>query len=350
MILLFLLIFLFLALLLQKPLLTRSLEGLSEDFGPDRNVADPNEPIVLHVTLTNNSRHFIPFVKVRLSFPAGSYPGANPGKITRTFALKAHRKASFSLSFSISERGYYFLPRPRIYSGDFLGLSEQVQESELTRAVVIAPREAENAPELDVLLCSFLGDISVRRFLFDDPVLTAGYREYTGREPMKMISWKQSARGNGLMVKNQDYTVEPMVCVLLNTETPAPHGTRELLLEKAFSLARTVCRTLEEKGVKYSFSTNASFYGVPWGHTDVEEGLGAQHFQAVLTVLGRASYTNDFSCERLLSRIKRDSMSPQGILFLTPQKNDLTPELITSLEKLSDGLYRTLYPGKEADQ
>ena len=45
------------------------------------------------------------------------------------------------------------------------------------------------------VLSGFLGDVSVRRFIYEDPVLTTGFREYTGREPMKHISWTQSARG-----------------------------------------------------------------------------------------------------------------------------------------------------------
>lgn len=44
------------------------------------------------------------------------------------------------------------------------------------------PRECD-LPELDGLMGGFLGGISVNRYLYEDPILTAGYREYTSGRP-----------------------------------------------------------------------------------------------------------------------------------------------------------------------
>ena len=113
------------------------------------------------------------------------------------------------------------------------------------------------------LLGSFLGDYSVQRYLYEDPVMTAGYREYTGREPMKQISWKQSAHSMGLMVREYDHTVEPVLTLLLNVETAQER--KEPVLETCYSLARTVCQELEDKGIKYVFCTNAAQAGAVGG-------------------------------------------------------------------------------------
>ena len=53
------------------------------------------------------------------------------------------------------------------------------------------------------------------------------------------------------------HTSEPAVSVLLNADGPRSpeHSER---MERCFSLARTVCRVLEERGIGYDFTTNAS--------------------------------------------------------------------------------------------
>ena len=56
----------------------------------------------------------------------------------------------------------------------------------------------------------------MNRFIMEDPVLRLGYRDYTGREPIKQISWTQTARMGRMMVSCQDYTVERTVTVMLN--------------------------------------------------------------------------------------------------------------------------------------
>ncbi len=69
------------------------------------------------------------------------------------------------------------------------------------------------------MLGGVIGDISVNRFIFEDPMLTVGFSEYTGREPMRDISWTQSARLGRMMVKNYDHTVDLSVTILLNVQS-----------------------------------------------------------------------------------------------------------------------------------
>ena len=209
--------------------------------------------------------------------------------------------------------------------------------------MVVAPREAEDQRLTDVL-SGFLGDVSVRRFIHEDPVLTTGFREYTGREPMKQISWTQSARGRGLVVKNFDHTAEPRVSVLLNADTQA--GNREELLEKCCSMARTVCRILEEQGVPYDFATNADLAGaIGGGSREVGEGLGASHFTAVLDCLGRIVCRRAFSGERLLAK-SADTALTRGRILITPSDDFAGSQALERLRGLSGGNLIVLQAGE----
>lgn len=283
----------------------KSLEHVREDCGPSETLVDPDETFYLRYSLRNTGPRHILFLRLRQDLPDAFRPGESPivraaiggSQTALTTWLRPRQEARFALPVSISRRGFYRLPSLEVSGGDFLGLREEVRRSSGFRAVTVAPRALPQR-DLGEVLGGFLGEISVRRFIHEDPVLTVGYREYTGREPMRAISWTQSARGMGLMVKNYDHTAQPAVSVLLNVEAEAD-GPEEL--EACFSLARTVCGALEERGVSYSFSTNALdaetlFYTV----AGVEEGLGPLHFSALLERLGRACCRSSYPGERLL--------------------------------------------------
>ena len=126
-----------------------------------------------------------------------------------------------------------------LLAGDLLGLSQQQRDIHQFYEIVVLPRRVE-APDLSQALGGFLGDVSVQRFILEDPVLTIGAREYTGHEPMKTISWKHSVRTGRLMVKNFDHTVENCVTVLLNVDGGTDYDT----MERCFSLARMAVESI----------------------------------------------------------------------------------------------------------
>ena len=321
------------------------LADIREDHRPEERLVDPDEKFHLNLTLRNTGRHYILFARLEEQL-ARAFTVRDRGVLARenwsgganvSFStwLRPRQEVSFRFQVSVNARGFYLLAPLKLSCGDFLGLGEQVRRTSRFRAVVAAPREAEDAGLADVL-GGFLGDVSVRRFIHEDPVLTTGFREYTGREPMKQISWTQSARGHGLMVKVFDHTAEPRVSVLLNADTRAKG--REALLEKCYSLARTVCRILEERGVQYDFATNADMAGPVGGAGGevCERGLGAKHFSAVLDCLGRATYFRTVSGEQFLTQ-SADVSAVLGRILITPSDDFPASRALERLREFSGG-------------
>lgn len=313
------------ALLLQHLMASRGLDHLDGEHCPDRQVVDPGEEFHIDVTLQNKSHRFVPFLRVREQLPEGLHATADTRIVEEhtvryaafTTWLRPRQQMVFHIPVSAAVRGRYALQQLLLCSGDFLGLKEQSKECGHFNEVVVAPKEAPSM-QLNALLGGFMGEMSVRRFILEDPVLTLGYREYTGQEPMKTISWTQSARGMGLMVKKNDYTVEPSVAVLLNVETS--RDDRAELLERCFSLARTVCGMLEKQGVKYSFVTNAALAG-EFTAVQTGEGLGRHHFFGILEQLGRATYISHTPARTLLSKEARRPTAA-GRIFITPCEDE----------------------------
>ena len=255
-----------LAVLLQWLSTRRGLGDVGGDCRFSTRLAEAGEPFSLVVTLTNRGRGLLPFLRFQLQVPPGvavaQERGVSPllrggAAVSATTWLGPRQRFEKRIPASAGARGRYLLQGLKVSGGDFLGLSEYTESFGWGDELVVPPREAPQA-EVDAFFGGFLGDVSVSRFLFEDPVLTLGYREYTGREPMKMISWVQSARSGSLMVKKFDYTLEPSVCVMLNVDDP---GAAPDALEQCFSLTRSVCRRLEDQGVKYAFRTNVRISG-----------------------------------------------------------------------------------------
>ena len=122
------------------------------------------------------------------------------GEHPKTYDVRWHTHEHWELVYCTSGQGSF-----RFENGTVMTYQ--------TGEVVVIPPRCENSNVLRTL-GGFLGDISVRRFILEDPLLTVGFREYTGREPMKSISWTQSARVGRPLVKQYDHTVDATVTVL----------------------------------------------------------------------------------------------------------------------------------------
>ena len=340
---LFIFLFILLVLLLQKLQTEKNPNRIEADHRPDQQLLEPGEPFHLEVTLKNKSRRIIPFLRVEENFADAMTPqlftttqtARGSHHVEFTAWLRPGQTAVYKIPLTISKRGRYVLQQFQLYSGDFLGLKEQVRFCGTFHEVVAVPEEFP-VEALSDLFGGFLGDVSVNRFIIEDPVLTLGYREYTGREPMKMISWTQSARSNSLMVKKYDYTVEPSVSVVLNTDCGGPAVPE--LLETCFSIARSVCSMLENRNLKYSFSSNCIPAGNLSSSRSLTEGLGQQHFNGILEYLGQSTYDHSITIEQLLEKEAARNTSA-GCILITPGNE---PEPVRALNRLREATGGTL--------
>lgn len=301
-----------LVMLLQFFVPERALDTLEADRQPESLLGEAGEPVTLEIQVCNGSRRIFPYLAVDTKLPF-----AREKSIGYSFWLAPRQTLTRQFPVTIDRRGRYVLEDMKLSCGDFLGLREFTKTCGSYREIVIPPKPIA-AARLDVLMGGFLGDVSVNRFILEDPVLTLGYREYTSGDPMKRISWTQSARYNRLMVKKNDYTVEPSVSVLLNVDTDL-EDSREAC-EICFRIARSVCTALEQKGMRYSFSSNTHLVGYSRGASG-NAGLGQRHFRGTLETLGRAIPEADTSLQTLL---EQELQRPEscGRILITPGGNE----------------------------
>ena len=342
-----------LAMLLQWLTARQGLGNLQGTCHLSSRMVEADERFSIVVILTNPSLRFFPFLRFQIRTSEGiavhQETGVTPlslGGFTvgGTTWLGPRQRFEKRIPASITARGRYLIQGFTVSGGDFLGLSEYSAAFGWGSEIVVPPRESPET-DVDAFFGGFLGDVSVSRFLFEDPVLTLGYREYTGREPMKTISWTQSARTGRLMVKKYDYTLEPSVCVMLNVDDP---GSTPEALEQCFSLTRSICRKLEDQGVKYEFRTNVQIVGGMDAWYTVSEGLGQRHFQGILEGLGRATYAAAFSCRRLVEQAAGSRGAGNGLIFITPSDSSGPARNAEWLAEVLGSTLRTVTPGRWA--
>ena len=296
---------------------------------------EEGEAFSVESTVANHSRLPMAFLGLEESFPGTAefpnLPGRYtvhlppeslnlPKKLFSTVFLMPRQTLTRQLSLTLPKRGRYFLRGAELTAGDFLGFHSYSRTWHAFEEVVVLPGRSQAEPAITAL-GGFLGDISVRRFILEDPVLTLGFREYTGREPQKQIAWVQSLRAGKLLVKEYDHTLDLSVTVLLDVALHNdPQG--EARIEECFRLARTVCESLEEQRIQYGFLTNAMAAGALGHWQSVTEGLGESHLMAILEGLGRATYDHVEDFEETLERAARMAEQGRSHVIITPVKDE----------------------------
>lgn len=303
-----------------------------------KTLAEPGETVTWSGTVENISRLPIPFVRLMESFPLQAQVKADKAwvdayctqSVTQWYveekmSLKPRQSCTRLVRFSFPRRGLYQIGGYRLSAGDLLGFRELSKNGDW-QDIVIIPERSKNKKNIEAL-GGFIGDISVRRFILEDPILTIGFRDYTGREPMKSISWTRTATAGSLQVRQYDHTAEQHVMILLNVE-----GASVDELEELFRLMRTVCELLEQKKIPYGFRTNGNLQGPVGKLFWLAEGLGYRHMNTILYGLGQADGTCFYSFRYLTERTLQHRKSNESYIVVTPPLTDRSTPCIKALE------------------
>ena len=313
------------------------------DCRTDLSLAEPDEIITLRYKVCNLSA--LPKLCLGVSIYFGEdaviredagwmekYADKNAAGVSfqRHFALLPHTVATGKVRFSLTKRGVHPIGKLYIETGDFLGFRSSVISQDADRSIICTARLRDEEPETQTL-GGLLGEISVRRFIHEDPTMIIGFRPYTGREPMRQISWPATARAGQLMVKELDYTVDTNVAVVVNMQDP-----KRRYMERCLELVRTVCETLEDRKIPYALLSNGDL-------GSMEEGLGKGHIFAILRSLGLSRPAAYESFRPLAERCVTDRRINRSYIVITPEPDHESEAVLRLLQQHSDCELCVLY-------
>ena len=311
-------------LLMQVLITPRISQHLFLGFSFDTELAEPGEKVMCNCRLNNN--WFLPVVYMRLYefMPEGAVvSGRKDNKQSHRILLLPYSSFEHKIIFTLPKRGVYRSGKYYLETGDFLGFKSNLLSDKINANLVVMPKRCEDEPVIKAL-GGYIGDISVRRFIMEDPVLTMGYLDYTGREPMKKISWKHSAKVGKLMVKNSDYTVDATAAIVLNLDKGSNKEK-----EKSLEIVRTICEQLEAEHIPYQFLSNTDI-------GSLKEGFGKKHFELLMTKMGKSLLCSYFSFDKLIEKCIREQKKNCSYFIVSPRFSDKDRDALAHLQRFSE--------------
>ena len=323
----------------EKYSIVHGLDHVSFKTSLDKMLVEPDEPFTWTMTVKNDKWLMVPYLRVMELLPRGLRFAETDKEVEQkgimglrsVLYLAGHQKTELVRKVKLPERGRYFFRGSSVECGDFLGYQTSMENYPEMAEIVVKPKAYPHG-EISLLLGGYLGDYAVRNSLFEDPVLTIGFREYTGREPFRSISWTQSARHNRLLVKQQEPVADLSCTVLLNAECSKGKYV-SMLLEQTYSMVRSLCEELEKKKISYDFYTNGVIAGAMGNWKRVEEGLGAAHLETVLEGLGRMTYDVAEPLDSFFMRVLKGAHGGNSFVVVTPERTERLDELVAGLSE-----------------
>ncbi len=328
------------------------LDDLFYDIEPEKQLVECDESFILRSSFTNRKSLPVFFLQAYEYIPRDlTLREEDKALLIRergysthleeSLYLLPHQKATRKLPVSLPKRGRYLFKGATFTAGDLFGLDEKMKIFGTLKEVVVIPKRADLSG-IEHSFGNYLGNISVRRFIMPDPIDTIGFREYSGREPMRDISWPQSLRRHQLMIKTYDYTSEEKAVVLLDIS----NGDADTI-ERAYSLGRSVAEELEKKHIRFRFYTNASVI-TPMGERGyIPDGGGQRHLESVYDVLGRAGHDKKKDFRKILEEAMKEKDDGRSVIIISTDLSSQKRILEEYERKLGKPFFTIDASGKE---
>lgn len=317
-------------LLLNRISLKYGFEKLHYTMEVGKQVVEIGEDIPFKSVIDNPKPLTVSFLKVNEKFPSGL---AEEENIYSIFMMP-YQRIKRSYNIKAVERGLHRITEVELILGDFIGFENEIKHLKINSKVTILPERIELGKSISPV-GDLYGDISVKRWIIDDPLMTVGIREYTEGDPQKYIHWASSMRYGELMVKQFDFTTDNSVMVLLNIETSKPYWSdiNAELIEETIKVCRAVIEEMEELKIPYGFASNA--FNIDSEHSKeyyYYPGTGKAHRDRFLEILGNINYAVSSSFEDTVGNISRRKGSYSTVVVITPK---ILESYINPMNKLS---------------
>ena len=288
---------------------------------PSVRACEPGDVFLVFSNVKNVGRYPSPTLRIEERFPkklnvleAEEYDVkvlTNDHRIyNSTVIVRGRQQVKRFLRASISERGEYHFSFAEMYAGDFLGLNEFEFLRTNDHTIVIYPARIENGDLLKAFT-NAVDEIAMKKLLLEDPISVCGYRDYTGREPMRRISWTQSAIRNELIVKNYDPVWQYSLTIV------------------------------EERMIGYRLITNANITS-GLSRFSSTGGKGGS-FSRILYALGSAGNGCVCSVEQLLRDVCIENRQRDSIVFVSTRCDDQVRRALDMMREYKGGGIVTLY-------
>ena len=263
------------------------------------------------------------------------------------FTLRPFQQITRRHTVTLLHRGAYDAGNVSLTVSDLLGMGAQSAQYYTPARILVYPRLLVD-DALPLPVSRLQGEMIVRRHVVSDPFLVNGIRPYQHGDHPRDIHWPATARMGSLQVKTHDYTADTKLLVVINCQMSENQWSdlmdyEQAMIERAISMAATVCLRVLRAGVAAGFAANmpmdedeaCALLPPGRGPAREEELLSAFARLRVLRVRNFYSFLDDLS-----------SLRGTDVLILTRYTSPLIEERLETLRRCGNSVTVQLLEGE----
>ncbi len=302
---------------------------LSYSRSLSRSAVYEGEHIELIEVISNNKLTPLPWLRVEsrlspyLQFRSHDDLNIKDDRFHRSvFFIRSFSKVTRRYDVLCAHRGYFDLSNTTLTIGDLFGMTAFPRQLQQPTRLFVYPAALEDN-QLTQEALRWQGDISVRRWIYPDPILINGIREYRSGDSRKDIHWKASARTGQLQVKTHDYTVQPKLVLLLNID-PKENFWGNLTdeqreeVEYGIRITATISRWAYENDMDVGFYSNGCLEYEPGERISLLPAHSDRQQELLLTMLAGFLARQSESVFHTLERVVIDQIDDADVLVISP--------------------------------
>ncbi|QAY66003.1 DUF58 domain-containing protein [Paenibacillus protaetiae] len=243
------------------------------------------------------------------------------------FALMPYTRITRKHRIRCTKRGYYRLESVTLTGGDLFGMKMTSKRIQLSDELVVYPTPAQ-VPVSELPSHSWQGEISVRRWIVEDPFVIAGARAYRSGDTPKQVNWKATARTGTLQSHQYDFTADRKLMIYLNVEDHEEMW-RDVknfdLIEQGIEWAAGAAEAVCAQGMEVGFAANMPFAGdeaVADSSVLIEPRSGGGQLLALLDAMAKLELERTEQMSDMLAREADRGYSGRDVLIISSYWND----------------------------
>lgn len=273
--------------------------------------------------VTNPRGLLVPFLKSEITTSNHLEFASNSSTVndkTRSLAslFSVHSKQKVTRVWKVSalQRGVFNIEDTTIIGADLFGTYHYSNVIHIKSEVIVLPHPIDMDAYIEKVDES-QGERIVRRFILEDPFITAGVREYTLRDSMNKVHWGITARQGQLMVRNNEATSKQSLTIILNNQLYREQ-LREPIRDERLEYAIRIAAGELDKTIKSSMPVRLLANGTVGKENEsliTTEMWGKSHVHELMILLSRLKETYTEHFDKFLAHYGTSILSTEVILI-----------------------------------
>ncbi|MEX1020263.1 MAG: DUF58 domain-containing protein [Litorilinea sp.] len=224
------------------------------------------ETVTLELSLANRKFTPVSWIIGRDIFPdelainehqIAPNPSNNLAEFTTFWMLGPRQRLTRRFEIQCTTRGFHRFGPVTLHTGDSFGFFTRRQTVADTQFLIVYPR-LYAAAELQLPTKNPFGEVHVPHSLFEDPLRTAGIREWQASDGLRRVHWKATARQQTMLSRIYEPSEETHIQFFLNVATMERHwyGYMPELQERVISVTASLAALADEQRLPFGLSAN----------------------------------------------------------------------------------------------